>query len=327
MLVAYEKPHKNLNEQVAIMQDRGMDTGELEDAVAYLKRIGYYRLSAYSYPLRQWSGEGSDAERAETFIEGTTLDQVVRLHDFDRKIRTLLLDGLGQVEVGMRYAISYTLGKRDPYGHLDVAHLDRQQCSDLQNRNDPSTTRLEHWQARFDRRIKESRNEDFVRHFNERYAGEMPIWVAAEVLDFGGLVSLHGLLKTEDKRDVARSLGFEGANTGHLHKHFVQLNVLRNHCAHQSRIWNRQIVYRSPISKLGKVPDSLKHLSSIPADNSNKLYTPAAVTAHITEHLDPKCNWRRTFATQIKKMPEFSDRITYATMGFPEGWKSEALWS
>src|SRR5690606_21950504 len=77
MLVAYEKPHKNLNEQVAIMQDRGMDTGELKDAVAYLKRIGYYRLSAYSYPLRQWTGHGADAKRAETFIEGTTLDQVV----------------------------------------------------------------------------------------------------------------------------------------------------------------------------------------------------------------------------------------------------------
>lgn len=324
--MAYEKPHRNLNEQVDIMRSRGMDTGDLSDAVASLKRIGYYRLSAYSYPLRQWSGEGSDAQRAEAFIEGTTLEQVVRLHDFDRKVRTLLLDGLGQVEVGLRFAVSYTLGKRDPYGHLHSAHLDQHSCNEPQHRGNFTSTRFEYWTSRFERSIANSKHEDFVRHFNEKYAGEMPIWVAAEVLDFGSLVSLHGFLKTEDKRAVARVMGFPEANTGQLHKYFMQLNMLRNHCAHQSRIWNRQLIYRLPVSKLGHVPGNLKHLENIASAFTNKLYVPAAITAHITDHLDPDCNWRRSFATQIKKMPQIAERATVATMGFPETWSAEALW-
>ena len=145
MLVAYEKPHKNLNEQIAIMERRGMDTGDQADAVAILKRIGYYRLSAYSYPLRQWMTVGGTVKRSDQFIEGTTLDQVAKLHDFDRKLRTHILDGLGQVEVGLRYAVSYTLGKRDPFGHLNVGSLELRECSKLQSpRTDKELTRFVH---------------------------------------------------------------------------------------------------------------------------------------------------------------------------------------
>lgn len=38
------KPHRNFQEQLALLKARGLDVGDHKSAVAALKRIGYYRL-------------------------------------------------------------------------------------------------------------------------------------------------------------------------------------------------------------------------------------------------------------------------------------------
>lgn len=55
-------------------------------AVAALKSIGYYRLSAYTYPLRKPGAEART--RSSDFVEGATLDEVLHLYSFDEKLRT-----------------------------------------------------------------------------------------------------------------------------------------------------------------------------------------------------------------------------------------------
>jgi len=47
------KPWKSVEEQLAILKSRGLQVGNESAALNYLKRIGYYRLSGYWYPMRK----------------------------------------------------------------------------------------------------------------------------------------------------------------------------------------------------------------------------------------------------------------------------------
>lgn len=119
----YDKPHLSYDQQLALMRDRGLAVADHPRAIQGLKRIGYYRLSGYTFPLRTLEenpqqAKGKQQKRGETFIEGASFEDAVALHDFDHRLRGILLDGLQQLEVGLRVKIGYTLGKRGALAHL-----------------------------------------------------------------------------------------------------------------------------------------------------------------------------------------------------------------
>lgn len=68
-------------------------------ASQWLPSVGYYRLSAYWYPARELSPGG---ERLDNFQAGTTFADVVKLYEADRKLRTLIHDGMERTEIAMR---------------------------------------------------------------------------------------------------------------------------------------------------------------------------------------------------------------------------------
>ena len=47
------KPFKTIDEQIELLRYRGMTIADDEVARHALERIGYYRLSGYSYPFRK----------------------------------------------------------------------------------------------------------------------------------------------------------------------------------------------------------------------------------------------------------------------------------
>ena len=76
----YLKQHKSIDECIDIMLMRGMDIPDLGHAERSLQRIGYYRLSAFAYPYRDFcpipapEGEAEQKVRCDKFKEGTTFD-------------------------------------------------------------------------------------------------------------------------------------------------------------------------------------------------------------------------------------------------------------
>lgn len=49
----YSKPHRTFEEQLAQLKARGLEVTDDVTAISALRRIGYYRLSAYWYPFRK----------------------------------------------------------------------------------------------------------------------------------------------------------------------------------------------------------------------------------------------------------------------------------
>jgi abortive infection bacteriophage resistance protein len=48
----YEKPYKTFDEQLALIEKRGLSIRDREFVTQGLVRLGYYRLSGYWYPFR-----------------------------------------------------------------------------------------------------------------------------------------------------------------------------------------------------------------------------------------------------------------------------------
>ncbi len=315
----YDKPHLNYNAQVQRLIGRGLDVPDRAKAVAALKTIGYYRLSAYTYPLLSPGDE--PGTRTSTFVEGATLDQVLHLCAFDERLRTELLAGLQRLEIGLRVQVGYNLGKRDRHGHLDAVHLDQVRCAQVGNEQDGKSAHGA-WLSRYDAQQSEAKNEDFVKHFIVKYDGKMPIWAATEFMTFGTLTRLYGLLCDKEANQIARNLEVP---TGRdvLEIWFRALNTLRNNCAHNARIWNRATVFPPRRLPAHVAPERIKHLAA--ADN-NRIYYVAALCAHLLLAIDPMSPWPRQFVTTMRKYTPVHGMTPENTMGFPENWDSLKLW-
>jgi abortive infection bacteriophage resistance protein len=319
--VEYTKPHLSYDQQLDLLRLRGMAVPDQHYGLAALRRIGYYRLSAYTYPFRSRDEVGAVGD---TFVDAADLDAVIALHDFDVKLRATLLAGLEAFELALRVQVAYTLGKRDTYGHLNAdSALDSLRCGDAAA-GDLQVTKYDVWLAKYEKRCQDSTEEDFVRHFHTKYDGRLPVWVATEVMDLGLLVRLYSFMQREDRRRIAGAFGVQRESV--FRSWTVALNLMRNHCAHGDRIWNRSLVYLLPVFNTSLLDPRLAGLQGIEEFVRRKLYPNVAILASTLSTIHPYTNWPRTFATQAKKLPE-GGPVTFAAMGFPPQWQQEPLWN
>ena len=86
------KPFKSYDEQIALLRERGLI---ITDDV--LKRMNYYRFSAYSLTLRE----------NDRFFPEVTLQDMVALYDFDQEFRSIIFKYGAVVETVARAYIAY----------------------------------------------------------------------------------------------------------------------------------------------------------------------------------------------------------------------------
>ncbi|MBM7824725.1 abortive infection bacteriophage resistance protein [Arcanobacterium pluranimalium] len=325
--IPYDKPHRYYDQQLSLMESRGLLVNNRKEAIQALKGIGYYRFSAYTYVFRKHdptTSELSIGRRLDEFVDGSCFSDALLLYRFDEKLRSKIFEGLLALEIGLRVRIGYQLGKTNPWAHLNVEFLDDHRANEVIQRSDDKCekTKFDLWKETCEKSISDARHEDFVKHFNHRYLDPLPIWVVTEVLSFGALVRLFELLRRNDAQKIAKE--FAIPNSRLLWKYLHPLTVLRNHCAHGGRIWNRKTVFAPPIVKdAGQIPDTLLHLKSV---SNERLYFLCALIVHCVTVVDPATNWPRSFATLVKKAKLPSSIDVLAAMGFPPNWDQEALW-
>lgn len=238
-----------------------MEISDVARARSCLKRIGYYRLSAYWYSFRK-SQPHNDPVTNKTinrvlddFRDGTNFPTIHELYIFDKKLRLLVLDALERIEIGVRTDIAIRLGEYDKWAHRKPDLLD----GNFSKKTTPerSQTKHENWLLRLDKKFNESK-EDFAKHFKEKYPNDkLPIWIAVELWDFGTLSHFFSGLKMNDQDAIALQYGVP---SGRIFKTWLRcLNDVRNICAHHSRLWNRPLVNQPAWPLQGLMPD-LDHL-------------------------------------------------------------------
>lgn len=317
------KPATTLDEQIRILGERGM---ELDEATAqqWLRSVGYYRLSGYWYPYRRLKG----GDRLDSFESGTCFNDVVKLYEFDRKMRSLLFDALERVEVLLRSTLCEFIVKNGPLAYRESMYYD----DSFDHRG---------WLSKVKKRIdRAKRRNQAIVHYKEVHSGVYPFWVVTEVLDFTDVSKLYSGLRPGDQEKVAQSLGIDvnisklkperRKKYGERHPFASwceQLTVVRNTCAHHSRLWNRSFIPAST-SELKDI-NGLESLPDVQGQ-SESLYGVVIMLAFLLRTASPGSSWIGKVRCLVEEsyMPlTGSCRRSLEEMGFPKEWDKESVWN
>ncbi|MBW7863380.1 MAG: Abi family protein [Candidatus Hydrogenedentes bacterium] len=220
----FSKPPLTLSGQIALLKSRGMQVDDDLAAENVLLRLNYYRFSGYALHFEIFQ----DGQRTHNFKPGTLFDDVVNLYEFDTRLRALLFCYIEPVEVAFRAVLCYELSllTGDPHWYLDPGMYDER--FDLGRLWDDCETE---YQRRSD--------EVFIESYRSKYSFPPlpPAWMMSEILSIGRWSKVFQHLADQNARKaVARQFN---TKPYYLQSWIHALSVLRNLCAHHSRIWNR----------------------------------------------------------------------------------------
>ncbi|MDB5702877.1 MAG: hypothetical protein JWL66_3076 [Sphingomonadales bacterium] len=300
-----------------------MEVSDIDAAKRCLTRVGYYRLSGYSYPLRQSVRiEGADGKQTDLiqkeFREGTRFSVVSDLYVFDKKLRLIMLDAIERIEVSMKVQIAGFLGARNPTAHLEPLELH----GGATIPKGGNLSAHDSWMQSFQKQQSRSR-EDFKAPFWKKHPGvEFPIWMAIEFWDFGLLSKFLSMMKYQDRVEIALIYGV--ANPELFSSWVRATNQVRNTCAHHSRLWNKPLVERPKQPKQGEL-EVLDHIL-LEDRSQTRLYAVAVVLQFLLRTLHPNGEWAERLKSHCETFPT-SSNIDLAQAGFPHDWQSLPVWN
>lgn len=257
--MSQSKKWKSFDEQLALLKSSGLIVENDKAALGYLERIGYYRLSGYFYPFRDFEISlqgGLKYQRKDSFIANARFEEVAQLYVFDKHLRLMALDALERIELAVRVDIAYLLGERDIYAHENPSCLHGNFAKKVQKYS--GRTRHDEWLEKYHGFIHRARKEPFVAHYLNNYQ-TLPIWVAIEIWDFGAFSKLFSGMKIADQNQIASKYGV--LNGQEFAGWLRGLNFVRNVCAHHSRLWNINILERAKEMNAGKNRIMLDHFT------------------------------------------------------------------
>lgn len=315
------KPFKSVDDQIAILQDRGMEICDDEFARRALREIGYYRLSGYSYPYRAVQAE--TGLLSDNFIEGTTIEKAVKLYRFDQELRAVTGLQLAKIEIVLRVMISHELGRVDPYIHLSPHKLGKKAWDKVNVR---PTEQYSEWLDKYSLSVVRS-NEDSVIHYKKKYDAILPVWVAVHVLDWGGLRLLYGFARDEQRKAIAQQLNIsESQLSSWLHC----LNEVRNVCAHHGRLYSRTFPKSPMLTGEDHELGFLRRFVLDDAKEGNRKEKKGKCFAQFTiiQYLLSKMNLEgiNDLPHLLHKFPEVSP-VSVKDLGVPENWEELPLWN
>ena len=223
--ISFHKPYTSASDLVSLLQSRGLTVTDTVKAERYLEHIGYYRLSAYMYPLLQMPKE------RHLYKPNTSFSQVMMLYRFDKKLRLLIFNEIEKIEVAVRSAI-VNVGSEmtgNPFWMTEGSNF-------------IDAVKFRHTMNLIDAELHRSR-EDFIVHFRETYSDAYPpAWILAEVLPFGVITNIFSNIRNiRTKKNIARRFGLQIAP---FESWLTIVTLTRNSCCHHARVWNKQNTIR-----------------------------------------------------------------------------------
>jgi abortive infection bacteriophage resistance protein len=227
------KPAITVLEQIKLLKSQNLIFEDEAKAEYFLRHNSYHRLSVYWQKYKTKSGECENS-----FIDNTTFEQIVAIYELDILLRNILQKGIGIFEVSLRTKFAYYMALSEPNGQCLYLEKNSYTNKVLKNENPYDLIK------KINKELERS-DEKFIDHYKGKNES-VPIWVAMEVLSFGTVSKMYSLWANKEvTKKVIRGLSlFKDYNSSiHIIRSLV---ILRNLCAHHSRIWNRRLIAQVP---------------------------------------------------------------------------------
>lgn len=241
----YEKVPIGIKEQIEKLKSRGLIISDDDFCFQTLKKIGYYRFSAYALFFKSTTN---------TFHENITFDDVYKLYTLDTKLRLSILGLLTELEIYFKAQITDSLSKvGDPFILYDT-NIVYNYNSDDRNKQKSNSYEYHKMLSTLDNLIKKS-SDAFIKDYKKEYEDypKVPIWIATEIMTCGNMFALYNILDKEYLIEIFNSLNI---NYVDLISWIHAISFLRNLCAHNCRIFNREISISPTLHKLTKLDNS-----------------------------------------------------------------------
>lgn len=229
----YPKNFLSVTQLIQKLIDAGMTIDSQDEAKLALTTIRYYRLKGYSFHRIN--------PATKKYIAGTNFSDVLKLYYFDSELSHLIFSYLSQIEVALRARLVNAF----------------QTTQDALILHDPSVFKDKHlyWRNQGTIASEISRSNDvFIKHNFNNHEGAIPLWASVEVMSFGTISKTIKNMKTGNQSAFSvliQNYKFKNANgnlvnpSKDMFASWIQtVSVMRNICAHNSRIYNRAISTR-----------------------------------------------------------------------------------
>lgn len=291
----YNKLHLSFDQQA----DRLIQRGLIADRTILIKRlqsVNYYRLTGYLFPFRLPDN---------SFKPNTSFDMVWQNYCFDRQLRLLIFDACERIETALKTNVVYELSLLGGgFCHLDLKSL-------------PNLKRVEH--EKLLRIIKEETKrskEVFVAHFFDKYGDKhdfLPLWMVAEVLSFGTIHNLFKGLTTQCQKSISEKYFIDRfVFISWMHA----IKVIRNACAHNGRLYNRELGVKP------RIPNKEKKWNEPKKIDNSRIFSILTILNYLLQIIAPESNWKIKLITLLDE----NQGIPLSVMGFYEGWETHGLW-
>lgn len=294
----YPKQILNIEQQIQSYIDAEMEINSRDEVENALRTIGYYRLRGYVFQVYD-----NDTKK---YTPGTKFEDILKIYYFDQKLSNMIFSMLSKIEVALRARMVDAL-----LIHKDALILQDSSIFQVKNIYWKNMSAIASEIARS--------NDVFIKHNFERHEGEIPVWAVVEVISFGTLSKIIKNLRTGENSvysalaDNYRYTTKKGNLVRPAKKMFTSwvhsVTVLRNMCAHNSRIYNRTIHTAPEILATDKVE---------PAPTHNGLYQVLLAMKYLRSS---DADWKEFIAELDALLKAHADVISLMAMNFPEDWQ------
>jgi len=277
------KKPTTFDEQLLLLKLRGLIITDEEKCLDFLRSTNYYRLSAYLLPFKQ-----SD----DTYFTGVTFERICRIYEFDRKLRSLLFTAIEEIELFLRTQLAYY----SAHNHGTLGYLEEK-----------------YYNARHDHKrfiqsintaIMNNKNSLVVKHHDAEYSGKLPIWVIVDFFSIGNLSYFYSDLLIDSKKYIAKELF--ATSYPFLDSWMKCITVLRNRCAHYSRL------YYAFFTDTPKIPPAVRYKCI------GRVFDQILMLKFMCANKD---KWNMSFALPLETLVnEYRDSISFKHIGFPDNW-------
>lgn len=297
MTIHFTKPALSVDAQIRLLKQRGLEIEDEAYARHYRERVGYFRLSAYFYPLLK------EPKKNHKFKDGSTFNQAIQIYKFDRKLRLLVFSQIEKIEVAVKAQITEK-GLKET-GDVVWLHNGDNFRSSTQFQNTEKII-LDEW---------EGSKEDFVIHYKNTYCDNPPAWMMIELIPIGVLSHLYrNIQKPSLQKAISKEFGiFPDVFSSWL----FSLSGIRNICCHHNRLWNK-ILPNTPKEFL----KPKAHWIDMSDVDRRKTYYKLAMIKYMLFFINPQNHF---FEGLVELNSEFPT-VDFKAMDFPNDWQKLPLW-
>lgn len=294
------KPAKTIQEQIQLLQDRGMLFHNVADAPHFLGNISYYRLKGYWWEMQ------SDKVNHK-FHPNNYFEDIIDLYNFDRHFRLIVFNAIERIEIALRTKLIYHMSLAyGPHWHNETQYFEKY-------KNHLG------FKSKLTRDLANSSEEFIIKHYDNHVTENPESWKALEILTLGSLSKLYQNLNHQlpEKAKIATEFGLN--NQKYLASWLLSTTYIRNIIAHHGRLWNRVIINKYDWPKSTKDP----LLSYTPNQyQRRKIFPLVSAILYMNNRISPGHHIKDELLDLFQQFPN----TPLYKMGFPKNWQIEPLW-